>query len=83
VSNLDKLKARIKETEAELRQARNYESTKTAERHGKTARRKLQEAKAYLKPKVAYGIQLGWTDQQLMDWINLTRDELNQLKEGL
>ena len=80
VSNLDELKAKIKETEVELKESRNYESTKAAERHAATARRKLQAAKEYLRPKVAYGIQLGWTEQQLMDILNLTKDELEELR---
>jgi hypothetical protein len=81
VSRLGELRAPVKVCQQELHLARNYDATKTAERHIASARKRVAAETEVVLGQIKYGTALGWTDQQLRDWLCLTRAELDELRK--
>jgi hypothetical protein len=82
VSRLGELRAPVKVCQQELHLARNYDATKTAERHIASARKRVAAETEVVLGQIKYGTALGWTDQQLCDWLYLTRPELDELRKA-
>jgi hypothetical protein len=82
VSHLEELRALVKACEQELQLVRNYDATKTAERHIASARKRVAAETEVVLGQIKYGSALGWTDQQLCDWLCLTRAELDELRKA-
>jgi hypothetical protein len=81
MSHLEELRALVKACEQELQLARNYDATKTAERHIASARKRVAAETEVILGQIKYGTALGWTDQQLRDWLCLTRAELDEIRK--
>jgi hypothetical protein len=81
VSHLEELRALVKAGEQERQLARNHDATKTAERHIASARSKVAAELEVILGQIKYGTALGWTEQQLRDWLCLTKAELEELRK--
>jgi hypothetical protein len=81
VSRLGELHALVKAGELERQLARNDDARKTAEKHIASARRRLAAEVEVVIGQIKYGTALGWTDQQLRDWLCLTTAELEELRK--
>jgi hypothetical protein len=82
VSRLGELRALVKVCQQELHLARNYDATKTAERHIALARKRVAAETEVVLGQIKYGTALRWTDQQLCDWLCLTKPELDALRKA-
>jgi hypothetical protein len=82
VSHLEELRALVKAAEQERQLARNYDAITTAERHIASARKKVAAEVEVIVGQIKYGTALGWTDQQLRDWLCLTKAELEELRKA-
>lgn len=81
MSHLEELRALVKAGEQERQLARNYDAKKTTERHIASARRKVAAELEVILGQIKYGTALGWTDQQLRDWLCLKKAELEELRK--
>ena len=76
--------ARIQKAETELRQARNYDATKKAQRHLVSAQRSLDKATWDFRSKLEYCIQMGtMTDQHVMGLLDATESDIAAAREML
>lgn len=82
MSHLEELRALVKAGEQERQLARNYDAIKAAERHIASARKKVAAEMEVIVGQIKYGTALGWTDQQLRDWLCLTKAELEELRKA-
>ena len=81
MSHLEELRALVKAGEQERQLARNYDAIQTAERHIASARKRVAAEVKVIVDQIKYGTDLGWTDQQLRDWLCLTKAELEELRK--
>lgn len=82
MSRLRELSALVKAWEQERQLARNYDAAKTAERRIASARKRVAAELEVILGQIKYGTALGWSDQQLRDWLCLSKDELDELRKA-